>query len=107
MAEGVIQLLKSHDAKLFAGVIPCVPRPSTAPEEMLRKDLVFLLERYFYFLETEREMGLLVMDGSGKQADRKLVRRMESYFTRTMLGRQRTQWIVPVPMFVKPQFHKF
>jgi len=101
LAEGVILLLRSHDAKLFAGVIPRVPRPSTAQEEMLRKDLVFLLERYFYFLESEREMGLLVMDGSEKQADRKLVRRMESYFTRTMPGRQRTQWIVPVPMFVE------
>jgi len=101
LAEGVILLLKSHDAKLFAAMIPRVPRPSTAAEEMLRKDLVFLLERYFYFLELEREMGLLVMDGSEKQADRKLVRRLESYFTRTILGRQRTQWIVPVPMFVE------
>jgi hypothetical protein len=68
---------------------------------MLRKDLVFLLERYFYFLQLEREMGLLVMDGSEKQADRKLVRRIESYFTRTMVGPQRAQWIVPVPMFVE------
>jgi len=101
LAEGVILLLKSRDAKLFAGMIPRAPRPSIAPEEMLRKDLVFLLERYFYFLESQREMGLLVMDGSEKQADRKLVRRMESYFTRTMCGRQRTQWIVPVPMFVE------
>jgi hypothetical protein len=101
LAEGVIQLLRSHDARLFAAMIPRVPRPSTAPEEMLRKDLVFLLERYFYFLESEKRMGLLVMDGSEKQADRKLVRRMESYFTRTMPGRQRTQWIVPVPMFVE------
>ena len=101
LAEGVILLLKSHDAKLFAAMIPRVPRPLTAGEEMLRKDLVFLLERYFYFLESRREMGLLVMDGSEKQADRKLVRRMESYFTQSMIGRQRTQWIVPVPMFVE------
>lgn len=101
LAEGVILLLKSYDARLFAAMIPRVPRPSTAAEEMLRKDMVFLLERYFYFLESGREMGLLVMDGSEKQADRKLVRRMESYFTQTMLGRQRTQWIVPVPMFVE------
>lgn len=101
LAEGVIQLLRSHDARLFAAMIPRVPRPSTAPEEMLRKDLVFLLERYFSFLESEKKMGLLVMDGSEKQADRKLVRRMELYFTRTMPGHQRTQWIVPVPMFVE------
>lgn len=101
MAEGVIQLLHSHDAKLFAAAIPRQPRPATLPAEMLRKDLVFLLERYFYFLESRREMGLLVMDGSDKQADRKLVRRMERYFTQTMPGRERTQWIVPAPLFVE------
>ena len=101
MAEGIIQLLASHDAKVFAAVVPHLPRPKTMPEDFLRKDLVFLLERYFYFLESRQETGLLVMDGSEKNADRKLVRRLERYFTQTMPGRQRTRWIVPVPMFVE------
>ena len=101
MAEGIIQLLASHDAKVFAAVIPHLPKPKAMPEDFLRKDLVFLLERYFYFLESQQETGLLVMDGSEKNADRKLVRRLERYFTQTMPGRQRTQWIVPVPMFVE------
>lgn len=101
MAEGIIHLLASHEAKVFAAVIPHLPRPKNIPEDFLRKDLVFLLERYFYFLESQREMGLLVMDGSEKKADRKLVRRLERYFTQTMPGRQRAQWIVPVPMFVE------
>ncbi len=101
LAEGVIGLLSSHDSKLFAAIIPRLPRPSTLPDELLRKDLVFLLERFFYFLEMEQQMGLLVMDGTDKQADRKLVRRLERYFTQTMTGRQRTQWIVPVPLFVE------
>ncbi|MBN1362429.1 MAG: DUF3800 domain-containing protein [Sedimentisphaerales bacterium] len=101
MAEGIIQLLASHDAKVFAAVIPHLPRPKTIPDDFLRKDLVFLLERYFYFLDSHQEIGLLVMDGSEKKADRKLVRRIERYFTLTIVGRQRTQWIVPVPMFVE------
>ncbi|MDI9432018.1 MAG: DUF3800 domain-containing protein [Planctomycetota bacterium] len=101
VAEGIIQLLAHHDAKVFAVVIPHLARPKTVPEDFLRKDLVFLLERYFYFLDSRQEMGLLVMDGSEKKADRKLVRRIERYFTQTMPGRQRTQWIVPVPMFVE------
>lgn len=102
MAEGVSQLLKSHDARVFAAAIPCDVKPiAPPPDDLLRKDLVFLLERYFYFLESEEESGLLVMDGSEKQADRKLVRRIEWYFTETMIGRQRTQWIVPVPLFVE------
>jgi hypothetical protein len=102
MAEGVIQLLSSHDAKIFAAAIPCDVTPvAPPPADLLRKDLVFMLERFFYFLEGRRESGLLVMDGSEKQADRKLVRRIEWYFTETMVGRQRTQWIVPVPLFVE------
>ena len=101
MAEGVMRLLKSHDAELFAAAIPRMLRPQSTSEERLRKDLVFLLERYFYFLESRQEMGLLVMDGSEKQADRKLVRRLERYFTQSMVGRQRTQWIVPAPFFVE------
>ena len=64
------------------------------------KDHVFLLERYFYFLETVREHGLLVMDEAEKTLDRKFVRQMEAYFTKTATGRYRTQWIVPTPFFV-------
>jgi hypothetical protein len=102
MAEGIFQLLMSHDARIFAAAIPCDVTPADVPSvEFLRKDIVFLLERFFYFLEAERAPGLLVMDGSEKQADRKLVRRIERYFTETMTGRQRTQWIVPVPFFVE------
>lgn len=101
MAEGIIQLLGGHDARLFASVIPKVKKPVGVPMELLRKDHVFLLERYFYFLESKQEMGILVMDGTDKGADRDFVRRLERYFTLTMVGRQRTQWIVPVPMFVE------
>ena len=101
MAEGVIRLLGSHDARLFATIVPGHVRPAHADADVLRKDLVLLLERFFYFLDAEREMGLLVMDGTEKQADRRLVRSMERYFTLTVAGRQRTQWIVPVPLFVE------
>ncbi len=102
MAEGVLYLLASHDARVFAAAIPRdAAAVASLPTDLLRKDLVFLLERYFYFLEEQHETGLLVMDGSEKQADRKLVRRIEWYFTDTMTGRQRTQWIVPVPFFVE------
>jgi hypothetical protein len=101
-AEGILHLLHSHDARVFAAAIPSDMVPvAPPPGDLLRKDLVFLLERFFYFLEERRESGLLVMDGSEKQADRKLVRRIEWYFTETMIGRQRTQWIVPVPLFVE------
>lgn len=101
MAERVIALLRSHDAKLFAAITPCKSVPAGPLPDYLRKDMVFLLERYFYFLESQREVGLLVMDGTEKQTDRNIVRQMERYFTLTQTGRQRTQWIVPAPFFVE------
>jgi len=99
----IFGLLRSHDAHVFASVIPCSARPQKYQEEReyLRKDQVFLLERYFYFLEAVKEAGLLVFDHTEKQADRRFVRRMERYFTLTATGRYRTSRIVPVPIFVE------
>lgn len=101
MAEGVIELLNSHDAQIFAVAVPRHTKPSHVSPDYLRKDIVFLLERFFYFLESKQEMGLLVMDETQKHTDRQLVRCVERYFTLTQTGRQRTQWIVPVPLFVE------
>jgi hypothetical protein len=102
MARGIFQLLRDNGAVLFASAIPrSVRRPASAQvEEYLRKDHVFLLERYFYFLETQQEHGLLVMDEVEKVTDRKFVRQMEAYFINSATGRYRTQWIVPTPFFV-------
>jgi hypothetical protein len=102
MARGTFQLLRDHAAVLFASAIPCsVQKPAHfRSEEFLRKDHVFVQERFFYFLERQREHGLLVMDEVEKSADRKYVRQLEAYFTRTMTGRYRTAWIVPAPLFV-------
>ncbi|MHB1424860.1 MAG: DUF3800 domain-containing protein [Gemmataceae bacterium] len=102
MARGIFQLLRDHKAVLFASAIPCGTgkNPGTATEDYLRKDHVFLLERFFYFLEAQKQNGLLVMDALEKTNDRKFVRQMEAYFTKTATGRYRTQWIVPTPFFV-------
>lgn len=100
-AGDALRLLRDFDAKLFAAIIPRVAAPETQPAEYLRKDHVFLFERFFYFLEHKQETGLIVMDASEKQNDRRFVRQMERYFTLTQKGRQRTQWIVPSPFFVE------
>jgi hypothetical protein len=102
MARGTFQLLRSHQAVLFASAIPrSVRRPVDQHiEEFLRKDHVFLLERFFYFLEGQRQYGLLVMDEVEKSLDRKFVRQLEAYFTKTATGRYRATWIVPAPFFV-------
>jgi hypothetical protein len=102
MATGVFELLWHHEARLFAAAIPrSIVKPNSfEAQEYLRKDHVFLLERYFYFLEREAEHGLLVMDEVEKAEDRRFVRRLEAYFRRTETGRYRSTWIVPAPLFV-------
>ncbi len=101
MVRGIFQLLRDHKAVLFASMIPRGSGKAAGPaEEILRKDQVFMLERFFYFLEEQKQNGLLVMDGTDKILDRKFVRQLERYFTRTNTGRYRTQWIVPTPFFV-------
>jgi hypothetical protein len=101
MARGIFQLLRDHKAVLFASITPRGFARATGPaEDFLRKDYVFLLERFFYFLEGQKQCGLLVMDGTDKNLDWKFVRQLERYFTKTNSGRYRTQWIVPTPFFV-------
>lgn len=100
--RGMFEALRAKSGIVFAAAVPqSVERPLTfAAAEYLRKDHVFLFERFFYYLEARQEHGLLVMDEFDKTADRRFVRRMENYFRKTQTGRYRTTWIVPTPFFV-------
>ena len=102
MADGLFGLLERYDAVIFAAAIPrgAAKPPPGLEGDLLRKDHTFLLERFFYFLEEKREMGLLVMDEVEKTTDRRFFTRLHGYFTRTANGRERTRWIVPTPFFV-------
>lgn len=102
MVRGMFQVLQDHDATLFAAAIPRGTKKPDTPEanSYLRKDIVYLLQRYFDFLESRHEHGLLVLDEVEKVEDRRFVRRLERYFTRTKTGRYRSAWIVPTPFFV-------
>ncbi len=103
MARGLFRILRDREAVLFAAAVPAnIRRPATyEAKEYLRKDHVFLLERFFYFLNTRQEQGLLVMDETEKALDRRFVRRLERYFTQTQNGRDRASCIVPTPFFVR------
>lgn len=100
MTRGIFDLLNQHEAKIFASIIPRKLAPPQEREDILRKDIVFLLERYFYLLEYRQEAGLLVLDESEKMEDRRFVRRLERYFRETQTGRYRSARIVPSPFFV-------
>lgn len=101
-AHDVFGLLREHGATLFASMIPRgVRKPdSHKPGDFLRKDHVFLLERYFYFLENREEDGLLIFDQTEKKLDREFVRQVHRYFTQTASGRYRAARLAPVPVFI-------
>ncbi|MFA5257498.1 MAG: hypothetical protein WC360_05050 [Opitutales bacterium] len=67
MADGLFQILWEHEAKIFASAIPrSIKRP---------------------------ESGLIVMDEVEKVEDRRFLKRMEDYFTKTATGPLRTAYI--------------
>lgn len=102
MAEGMFQLLQDHEARLFATAVPrgAARPPADQGVDLLRKDFVFLLERFYYLLEEKQQHGILVLDQVEKSADRRFVLRLERYFTKTQTGRYRSHWVVPTPFFV-------
>lgn len=102
IVRGMFQILQDHDTTIFAAAIPRDTKRPDTPEanSYLRKDIVYLLQRYFDFLESRQEHGLLVLDEVEKMEDRRFVRRLERYFTKTQTGRYRSAWIVPSPFFV-------
>lgn len=102
MAQGIFRVMNDHDVVIFAAAVPNTAQKleKFRYEEYLRKDHVFLLERYFYMLEAKQEFGLLVMDEIEKKEDRRLSKRIERYYTTTVKGQYRAVWVVPSPFFV-------
>ncbi|MFG0298250.1 MAG: DUF3800 domain-containing protein [Phycisphaerales bacterium JB047] len=102
-AHAILESLELFNICVFGSFIPSdkPPKGIPAPEDYLRKDHVFLLERFFYFLEAHNETGLLVMDGTEKTQDRRFVKGLERYFLLTSTGKQRAERIAPVPFFVE------
>ncbi len=96
----VIDLAASFSAQVFASVVNVTtPRPEPG---RLRKDYVYLFERYFYFLETlpMRERGLIVFDELDKSQSHILLQQMTAYFVGHPTGKYRSSRIMPEPFFV-------
>ncbi|MBI4827346.1 MAG: DUF3800 domain-containing protein [Nitrospinae bacterium] len=101
MAENIFMLLRKHQATIFASAIPCGVMPGAdVPPDYLRKDFVFLFERFYYFLELNQDTGLIVFDETEKAGDAKLMGKLEAYYRNTHTGRSRAEWVVPYPLFV-------
>lgn len=98
--DDVLDIAARHNVQVFASVVDIsAPRPAPG---LLRKDYVYLFERYFYFLETlpPRERGLVVFDELDKAKAHILIQQMAAYFLGTTTGRYRSSRVVPEPFFV-------
>ena len=74
MAQGIVKLLVDMNAVVFAVSIPRqARRPANSRyQDFLRKDQVFLFERFYYFLEEKNQHGVIVMDETERIQDSRL-----------------------------------
>ncbi len=96
----VLEICSRFRCRAFASVVDKdSPSPGT---DHLRKDYAYLFERFFYFLEDmgPDAFGVAVFDELEKIQSHLLVSQMDSYFKRTIRGRQRAGRILPEPLFV-------
>lgn len=99
--SGLLELCREHGVAVFAVAVDRdAPRSTNA--DALRRDIAFLFERYFYCLADQGcdARGLVVFDQLERSLCRGLIGQMESYFTRTRNGRERSRLIIPEPFFV-------
>ena len=102
MAKRIFALLKKHNAQLFASA---VPRGAKKPKNFkfdnyLRPDLAYLQERFCNFLKDEKENGILVLDQTDKADDKRFLKALENYYTKTVEGQKRVKFIVPYALFI-------
>jgi hypothetical protein len=86
---------------VFASI---VKDPSSIPADpkMLRKDYIYLFERFYYFLEDNHlePGGIVVFDELDRSASHMLLSQMDGYFKNTVKGRARSSLVIPEPFFV-------
>jgi hypothetical protein len=97
----LLELCQRFRFKAFASII-CDENSIPADKEMLRKDYVYLFERFYYFLEDKPDepRGVVVFDELDKSASHLLLDQMDKYFKKTSKGRYRAGLIIPEPFFV-------
>lgn len=97
----VIELCHQYRCKIFASIVGD-PALLSKDQTLLRKDYVYLFERFYYFLEDKRDEpnGIVVFDELDKSQSHILVGQMDKYFKQTQKGRTRSGLVIPEPFFV-------
>jgi len=100
-AHRLLLLCQQYRCKLFASII-CDPSSIPIDKALLRKDYIYLFERFYYFLEDKpfEPQGIVVFDELDKTASHVLLAQMERYFKHTFKGRNRSSLVIPEPFFV-------
>jgi len=97
----LFQLCQAYKCRIFASIVRD-PANVVADADKLRKDYVYLFERFHYFLEDigGDSRGIVVFDELDKSASHILLTQMDKYFKNTIKGRTRSSRIIPEPFFV-------
>lgn len=97
----LLQLCQEYNCKVFACIIGD-PGKVNSDSQLLRKDYVYLFERFYYFLEDKsfEPRGIVVFDELDKTTSHILLSQMDKYFKNTVKGRARSNLIIPEPFFV-------
>ncbi len=98
--DSVLDIAAGFGVKVIASVVD--RDAAKSDRDVLRKDVVYLFERYFYLLKDQprERRGLVVFDELEKSRAKHLIERMAAYFLGTKTGRFRSSLIVPAPFFV-------
>ncbi len=97
----VLRLCAKYRCRIFASIVKD-PASIPADKTMLRRDYIYLFERFYYFLEDKpnEARGVVVFDELEKSQSHILVTQMDRYFKQTHKGRSRSSLVIPEPFFV-------
>ncbi len=101
--DDLIETAIQYDLRLFASVIDLnALMDRKVRTDYLRKDYVFLFERFYYYLNEDpnRGQGIIVFDEIEKAQARLLLDQVGNYFIKTEKGKERSSRVIPSPFFV-------
>ncbi|MFA6316059.1 MAG: DUF3800 domain-containing protein [Elusimicrobiota bacterium] len=84
------------------GIIVPMDAPGDRHASVLRKDYAYLFERFFYFVNSKspEHAGIIVFDELDKSASHILLGQMQAYYRDFRTGQERSERLVPEPLFV-------
>ncbi|MBO0930682.1 DUF3800 domain-containing protein [Fibrella aquatilis] len=100
--DQVLKLCDKYGCKIFASILLRKLENNELNVSYLRKDYIYLFERFFYFLEDcqHEQQGIIVFDELDKTRSYTIINQMDTYFKRTEKGILRSTLVLPEPFFV-------